>query len=178
MKFKEYINELEIEDDNEYMMVPLLDFRKHIKRGTFITLFDSPDFNKNKKYTSDANLFKPNGLWFAVDTGWINWLEDEMPHWAQSAVFELQLFLPKLLILNSKPNDEIKKYEIEDNRMHYIDWKSLAKKYDGIIHYNPKSTGPFSMWDVPGGCVWNLKAVKNFKLIGLYDKKTKKYEKF
>jgi len=50
-----------------------------------------------------------------------------------------------------------------------VDWKKVAKEYDGIdIRYNDKADDLmywYSTWDCSSGCIWHKRAVKDIKLI-------------
>ncbi len=134
-----------------------------------ITLINS------KHYLQNGN-FKPNGLWYGIDNEWLDWCYSEMPHWIKKYLFKLDIDTTNILIISNK--DELdrfcKVYErIIFDKLVEINWEKVRNDYKGIEitnYYNLKwnnnlsfqSLTWFCSWDVSGGCIWDLRALKSF----------------
>jgi len=125
---------------------------------------------------------KPNGFWVSVENngdGWKNWCEGESFNTGR-LVYENEIIISKLanilLITKNKELDDFhKKYQaalvgMERWGNQYIDWRSVAKDYQGIIItpylYNrrfDKSARWYYGWDCASGCIWNKEAIKSIK---------------
>jgi hypothetical protein len=173
-------------------MKPLLKFTKsHIGARDLITLSSFPDVQSLKKYTQatpSARERKPKGIWFGIGNSWIDWLEYNMPQWAEPSVLKVDVNMSKML--NIKKDKDVdafsEKYTVKDKDMWIADWKKLAKDYDGIIMWTyPPSYRMFADdpravwdgWDVQSGCVWNPASIKKLNIIGRYDEDSGEYVK-
>ena len=171
-------------NEAEKHMKPLLKFTKsHIGARDLITLSSFPEVQNLKKYTQAApNEMerKPKGIWFGIGNSWIDWLEYNMPQWAQPSIMKVEVNMSKMLNIKKDKDLEAfaKKYTFKKKDMWVADWKSLAKDYDGIIMWiHPPSARMFGDdpnaiwygWDVPSGCVWNPSAIKKINVIGRYN---------
>ena len=196
--FKKYHSDLI--NEQEKLMKPLLKFTKnHIKARDLITLSSFPDVKKPlKKYPQlhpGAAVRKPTGIWFGIGDSWIDWLEYNMPHWAQPSILKIEPNFSKLFhVRNEKDLDVFtEKYSFKDQKrgdgtfVWAADWKKLSRDYDGIVHWKfPVSSirnfsdDPRAIWygwDVRSGCIWNPAAIKKMNIIGRYDEDKKEYVK-
>ncbi len=125
---------------------------------------------------------KPEGLWYAVGTVWIDWVESEMPHWMGDKFYKIEI-TNRVLKLDKKIKFEpfVKQYGRPDKfsvnpKYVHIDWQAVAKDYAGIeiapyqwdfrfeyMWYYP--------WDVASGCIWDKAGITNLKRLSLRSKK-------
>tara|TARA_R100001082_G_C4363682_1_gene160711 strand:+ start:507 stop:1088 length:582 start_codon:yes stop_codon:yes gene_type:complete len=132
---------------------------------------------------------KPQGLWYALGSDWIDWLEGEMPLASNKYNYVYEIHLTGNILKLKTKQDHIDFYNkyAEDavgTRYTYnrkkINWKRVASEYDGIevmgkdFHYDSlddKSLEWLSGWDVNGGVIWNLSAFRQGKLLFSRDDK-------
>ena len=114
-------------------------------------------------------MAKPFGLWYAIGTGWIDWVKDNMPEWEREYAFVLDIDESRLLKIDNYQDLQAfnEEYGIEGN---YIDWDKVSQKYGGIeiapyIYQARYDMLWYYGWDVASGCVWASNMVKNSKLI-------------
>ena len=123
---------------------------------------------------------KPIGLWFSFGTQWIDWCEDEMPHWIKPFNYQLIIVGNILKITNEKEFiDFTNEFGIEQcymtMKIKIIDWSKVCSKYDGIEiadvndNYNYFSKFRYEQdwynsWDIGSGCIWNTREVMFNKL--------------
>ena len=169
--------------EQKELMKPLLKFtKKHIKSRDLITLSSFPDVQNLKKHKQEKKGSgfgnkKPKGVWFGIGDSWIDWLEYNMPEWAEPSVMKIELNFSKILHIRKDSDLDAfaEKYQYPDLKlnMQMADWDKVSKDYDGIVHWKYPSGGhginnPRSLWygwDVRSGCVWNPSAIKNLKII-------------
>jgi len=185
--FTQYYTSL---NEAEKHMKPLLKFTKsHIRARDLITLSSFPEVQSLKKYTQSTpseRERKPKGIWFGIGNSWIDWLEYNMPQWAEPSIIKVGVNVSKML--NIKTDNDVdafsEKYTFKKKDMWIADWKKLAKDYDGIIMWTyPPSYRMFADdpkaiwdgWDVQSGCVWNPAAIKKINIIGRYDEDSGEY---
>ena len=139
------------------------------------------------------------GLWYAFGNGWILFAESNMPKKLYMFIHEINVNTSNMIILNSEK--EVKDFEIkygwtgESDKQSggqlskykgekypknlWINWQDVIKDYDGIeitgdaLHRDKWQ----EYWDMPSGCIWNKNALKDSKLLYVYDVKTKTYVK-
>ena len=58
-------------------------------------------FNQQLVGTQKAAELKPKGLWYAIGDEWIQWVKSESPQWAEQYLYEIQLDLSKILVLDT-----------------------------------------------------------------------------
>jgi hypothetical protein len=121
---------------------------------------------------------KPGGLWLSKDTEWGNFMELEGHTYLYKAIIDDS----NMLILDTvdKVKDFTEKYRVKTGNMFYviINWKAVAREYDGVIFDNYNSTkinlmknfSPQYIWflgvDINSACTWRPnKTVKEWKLI-------------
>jgi hypothetical protein len=105
--------------------------------------------------------FKPKGLWYGIGSSWIDWVREEMPRWEKENIFEIEINMENMLILDSgKDIDEFTE-EFEHSNLigfHTIDWGKVSLQYGGVeITKKGMWEGLFKWmdtWDVPSGCLW------------------------
>lgn len=117
---------------------------------------------------------KPNGLWYAVGSSWIDWVRSEMPEWEQDNVFLVELNPSKIIKISSY--DEIMEFTNRYKRNFHgfimIDWRKVSQDYSGIeispyISKARRQLNWYYTWDVASGCIWNQDAIKSIKRIEL-----------
>lgn len=125
--------------------------------------------------------FKPNGLWYSLDTEWMEWCEGNMRGWMRDHVIDFEVDLSKVLVLETPEHviAFIDKYGIplySGTDMFGINWHRVISEYAGIeirnYHKIKRSrkidfreywmkTMWFSAWDVSSGCMWDLSIIKS-----------------
>lgn len=117
---------------------------------------------------------KPNGLWFGIRDHWIRWVKSEMPEWKEPNLTSLEIDKNKLLIIDTveKIQEFDQTYGIDFSTFRVINWKQVAKQYDGIlfpVYFRDQRR--IYIWynviDIPSGCIWNKRAVKTFQSISV-----------
>lgn len=140
-------------------------------------------------YKPQSISFKPNGFWVSdeADDGWRRWCESES-FCEDRLEFEHSVeFSEKANILYIRTLEEIDSFhrqfrELPEDLLRidyfnkhgssYIDWRKVASRYDGIIitpyQWERRLAEGFLWyygWDCASGCIWNLKAIKEVKLL-------------
>jgi len=124
--------------------------------------------------------YKPAGLWYSLNTEWVDWLTGE--NWLERIAannIEIEVDLSKVLVLDTL--EKIIDFQLEykmfalERLLEVINWKRVALDYTGIeirdfndLKWQGYETPGFPMagftwfygWDVSSGCVWDLSAVK------------------
>jgi hypothetical protein len=138
-----------------------------------------------------SGIDKPQGLWYALGSDWIDWLEGEMPHWSNRYDYVYEIHLTgNILKLKTKQDhiDFYNKYaEDASHEPRYaryaspkINWQRVTNDYDGIevmgrdFHYDTfddENLVWLNSWDVNGGVIWNISAWKQGKLLFSRDDK-------
>jgi hypothetical protein len=138
------------------------------------------------------NGMKPRGVWFGIGSSWKDWVSTEygnsstdiqghFPTNKETAIV-LKRNAKILRITSAKGlNEFTKKYPGEDEYLkpiknveyglgRMINWKRVAKDYDGIIIAPYIASRRLSIqtpwyygWDVASGCVWNIDAIRILK---------------
>jgi hypothetical protein len=137
---------------------------------------NSEEINLNKVYHLKEYAFKPNGLWYAENNEWFRWCHSEMPHWIKPNIFELDIDMSKILVLSNVRGLKLFNYAYSKSisgDLQMIDWAKVQKEYKGIEirnYYDLKWNHDlrefniwFYGWDVPGGCIWDLSAIRRIK---------------
>ena len=116
--------------------------------------------------------FKPGGLWYSCGSSWDDWCRTEMPSGITGApyVYQIEVNLSRMLVIRNAGDFQ----EFEGQYTFYpkgggrpqIDWKAVARDYDGIeiCPYQSKfrmSSGWYYPWDVASGCIWGSGAFKS-----------------
>ena len=154
------------------------EMRTHLSRHfgkAKITLTDSP-LMLEKPHNPGRDL-KPEGIWYACGTEWLDFLENAMggPSEEEYQVWALKIDMSKVKSLSDAKTIEkfsykyrnIEKY-IENIDLKLIDWSSVAKDFSGIecCPYPVAGVDSFkNTWylgiDVPSGCIWDPAAITN-----------------
>lgn len=128
--------------------------------------------------------YKPNGFWVSDEgegneRGWKDWCEGES-FATDRFVYENEIILShkaKILFINSvnELDNFHNQYQaalpgMEKWGNHYIDWKAVAKDFQGILItpylYERRFTEGMNWyysWDCASGCIWNKSAIKLIK---------------
>jgi len=137
---------------------------------------------KSKKQ-KDKPDWKPVGLWVSMDGSWKEWCEAEefsLDRLACEADIELK---PDARICRIKSVEELDTFHenykaplfpdapIQLGAMIGIDWKKVAKNYQGIIiapyiwerRLEGDAHSLYYGWDVASGCIWDKNAISVIK---------------
>lgn len=145
-------------------------------------IFVSSEPVTHVRATADACRIgpKPTGLWYSCGSAWIDWLQSEMPHWADEVnyIYEIDVVPDDFLALRSE--EDVLKFTQKYGRAeelslpwaHGIDWPTVAKHYTGIeicpyiytLRLDSRTLWYYG-WDVASGCVWHPDGVSNIQLI-------------
>jgi hypothetical protein len=112
---------------------------------------------------------KPEGLWYAFGQSWIDY---KLLHGKLDAsfVFELSVDNSKMVVLRDAQDIENfnDTYRVGDDGK-IINWLEVSKQYDGIelFPFSPNHSGLhwYQTFDVPSGCIWNLKNIRSVRLV-------------
>lgn len=123
---------------------------------------------------ADRHSFKPVGLWYEIDGGWIDWCSGEQPDWARAYAghYPIEVTIPTRLLTLATPADVwafSRRYSTNIvPHLRGIDWQRVARDHGGIEirNYWKMSTLRFEIdlmwfygWDCSSGCVWDLTAI-------------------
>lgn len=135
-------------------------------------------------YRQFPGIRKPQGLWYSINTEWVDWLSEV--NWHERIYpnnLEIEVDLSRVLVLETLEQiislkEEYTIFSLEKLR-ECIDWKSIADKYAGIeirnyneLKWQGYATADFIIsgfmwfygWDVSSGCVWDLSIVKQLSI--------------
>ncbi|MFP3043180.1 hypothetical protein LQZ19_15300 [Treponema primitia] len=129
----------------------------------------------------DFVIAKPNGLWVSMEDagGWEKWCIDNDFHpekLKKQFKIELKESTNILSINNDNDFNEFeRRYRITANNekesgFQPIKWSMVIKDYQGIIitkYFEERrlSSMWYNGWDCVGGCIWDLRAVKEIRII-------------
>lgn len=122
---------------------------------------------------------KPNGLWYAIGTEWLDWIESEMPHWKGNVLYKIEINPQSMCMIKTKEQflnfnkkySESRKYGVSVSDKHKdINWGRVAEDYSGIeiAPYRSEFRHKYLWyygWDVASGCIWKRDGVKNINKI-------------
>lgn len=157
---KESLNEINDEQLNFIKQNHNRD-RIHMSKDNVPKVYDTTD-----KLTIRT---KPIGFWYGFGSSWIDWVNSEMPEWNYEHIFKINVNSNRILQINTL--DELLEFDKQfsvNNGYKNIDWKRVAKSYNGIEinPYQYKARFNISWyygWDVASGCIWNPKAITNIE---------------
>lgn len=129
----------------------------------------------------DHPHFKPRGFWLSVDgndDGWKEWCEGERFAPAKLTHIHDVILFAKANILRLKNSADILAFDAEYKSelaqgISYfsIDWKTVARKYQGIIIAPYVWEQRLSLdaqwyyaWDCASGCIWDADAIESITL--------------
>jgi len=156
---------------------------QQIKNSDRIIMSDEEKIVFKDKSNAQNDLHKPNGLWYAAGTEWIDWVRNEMPHWEQPHFFKLKIDPSKVLIIDTaeKLQEFENTYKKEPEKSPWdttdtfwesramIKWHLVAQKYSGIeiIPYQPgmRNHAWYNGWGVDSGCIWKRDGILGVKRI-------------
>ena len=112
--------------------------------------------------------FKPQGLWLGLGDNWLQYIKDnDMTDWISEycSAFSIELG-SNILILKDKEDyvNFTKRYSKNSSN---IKWEVVARKYDGIVAYQPRrfaldrSLSWTYGWDITSACIWNSEGIKD-----------------
>jgi hypothetical protein len=133
----------------------------------------------DRQYIQDNEYSKkPNGLWYSIDDQWLEWCNGK-PDWIRKYRYTLEIDLSRFIVIDGPFSlgiflHRFSAYETltPSLKLSFIEWEKVQENYDGIeiINYFRLRSMPGSIyypwllsWDVSGGCVWNLEALRGFK---------------
>lgn len=117
--------------------------------------------------------YKPTGLWYGVGSSWMEWCEGAS-YYIGKYVYKVNLSKDaRILYIKNEPQLEcfMDKYG-GLGAYKGINWDKVASKYHGV-EISPYIYGCrlkhtwYYGWDVASGCIWNSKAVKSIKQVGV-----------
>jgi hypothetical protein len=124
--------------------------------------------DQNEQEVSD----KPNGLWYAVGSEWIDWVRNEMPEWETDNVFEIKINDDKILKISTYDDifEFTKKYGRKDYGFLMINWNKVSQDYSGIeivpfIRPASRKLNWYYTWDIASGCIWRGDGIKSIKKV-------------
>lgn len=116
---------------------------------------------------------KPDGFWYGFGFSWVSWIDSEMPDWRCDHFYEV-ILAPGARVLKIKGvyafDDFDRKYRAgaAGSLNRYIDWRAVARDYQGI-EINPYlwarrlSSDWYYGWDVASGCIWDISAIDGLR---------------
>ena len=125
--------------------------------------------------------YKPMGLWYAIGTEWIDWVESEMPDWIGDKFYKLETTSKVLkvdtpqkfqaLIKEYGTYTPLLRYDPNPKRDNRIDWLKIANAgYAGIeiAPYRNEYRLEYMWyygWDVASGCIWDKSGIKSIERV-------------
>jgi hypothetical protein len=126
--------------------------------------------------------FKPNGLWITIEgeDGWKDWCENN--DWSKTSLkFAHDVLLSndaKILRISSAADiyDLTDRYTPAKSRDHpysmrMIEWKRVAKDYQGILivpyiwsERLSETNRWYYAWDCASGCIWDADAIESIRV--------------
>lgn len=177
MKFGELYNLIneDFDDSDSNIELILKSLEKHSNEK--IAFLDGPAIIKTTEYTQTPQLFtfnKPVGFWYALGDAWGQYIKkfDKERYKDYHYIASLDIDYKNILKIDSsqKFEDFNNKYSEKAFFGRAINWKKVAEDYKGIeiIPYRPDYKHTYmwyNMWDLASGCIWDLSAIKNYKII-------------
>lgn len=133
---------------------------------------------EDKTQDNEGRLFKPVGLWISVagEYDWESWCRDEKYCDIDKAIrHKVDLDMTHILLLKSARDIVDFTWQYRSTTIapnNYINWELVAAHHHGIIitpyiHECRLAMGTewYYPWDCAGGCIWNIKAIKNITII-------------
>lgn len=131
-------------------------------------------------YTQYYNNYKPCGLWYSFGSEWADFVKNNLPEKSNTKnKIILNVNFKKILLLDSKEKciSFYEKYHYTGEEIDFpeINWSLVADEYYGIEvknfnNFRPESPkrekeiGWLYGWDVSSGCIWNMSAIKSYKV--------------
>lgn len=131
-----------------------------------------------KDTAKQSQGYKPQGLWYGIDSAWLEWCESEMPQWVRPYNYVLEIDYSKMLVLTTeaelleftnrflcKGGPKLFK-SFEQQLVGFIDWPLVAQEYSGIEIPSYVWDCRFTLmwyygWDCASGCIWRTDVVRS-----------------
>ena len=128
------------------------------------------------EYTDQQkDLFKPDGLWFSVESGnndgWLDWCKTEEFRLNQFSRATEVILVDDANVLWIKNRIELENFTSSyyiktGSRYSEIDWDKIKQKHDGIIiapylHSCRLNFMWYYSWDCAAGVIWRKRAIKS-----------------
>ena len=144
-----------------------------------IIFSNSPTIDKNRNFTQAAMnprrpFQKPIGLWYALGDAWLHFMYTDMDIRLHdyNTISYVDIDYADVLRINNLE----KFYKFQDTfvTQNGVDWNNFSQKYKGIeiipmfddFRNNGRSkSGWYDQWDIPSGCIWDMSAIKNYKVL-------------
>ena len=135
-------------------------------------------FRGVRQETPKSAVRKPNGLWYACDSSWKDFVQREGGWGGYRYKYLLEVNLNRMCVIRTEKEllDFNSKYGIEIRWSTGIDWLKVSKDYDGIeicpYQWNQRmELDWYYGWDVASGCIWGSGAFKNIEEVenDIYD---------
>lgn len=147
----------------------------HINPNDRIVMTTNDNIVFQNKEQVPVSRHKPNGLWYAIGTEWIDWVKTEMPSWEYDHLFKIDINPSKMLMITTENelNNFAKQYAGDE---YGISWKDVSQHYSGIeiSPYQWKcrlTIDWYYTWDIASGCIWNRDAIASItKIDEIFDK--------
>lgn len=157
-------------------------------KRSLISKYKNINISSNSDY-SHKSQYKPTGLWFSYYSAWYNFIiSNELYDWLHKYIHSINIksgYLTnihnksksKLLVIKNNNEFDIfhKRYKVKTNE-DLIDWNIVSNDYGGIEISNLVTRNNidwYYTWDIPSGCIWNYKLIKNIKLVYVKGKNNK-----
>ena len=163
----------------------ILDSVKGTRKKTMLLgkKLDFSTWSNGRRYQSSyGNQIKPIGLWYGYGSEWIDFAMDPANKGLSGMVIKSEFFYELevhyttienpdndkvLLLKNHKDVNKLSKLiDGEINRIGgimMVNWDKVASLFGGLEVSDELDS--YFGWDIPSGCVWSEKAIKNIKLI-------------
>lgn len=127
---------------------------------------------------------KPTGgIWYSYGNEWIDYAFNNSLGHLRMFVHELFIETSKIVKIHDQKSKEDfeAKYGKKVSNGPYgdllINWPQVVKDYSGVEVIKNGLTGDTwqTYWDIPSGCIWDQSAIRDSKLLYVYNVKTKRY---
>ncbi|MEK9208148.1 MAG: hypothetical protein AAB922_06690 [Patescibacteria group bacterium] len=123
---------------------------------------------------------KPDGVWYACGSAWLEWTLHNMSLWLGDYVYKLDIDKSNFVMIRNEKSledfAELYKYpkrQYSSDDYEYMDWKLVASTgFTGIQisphFYTARFAGGlswYSTWDVASGCIWDTSCIKDVSII-------------
>ena len=129
-----------------------------------ITISSDENIDAFRSYTQPSNNpNKPNGVWYAFGTTWLETIMDSSMHQYRSSkhrIFQIENNGANIFsIVDPAQLENFHNQFKKENDNNSIDWNKVAANYDAFeIHLDPDNFSSkykwLRGWDIPSGCIW------------------------
>lgn len=120
-------------------------------------------------------FYKPHGLWYGIETSWIDWCLGNQPDWIGKYIWELQVDEKNIIRIDSISDFEKfeEEFTIKNDRIN-LNMPLLSSNYHGLEisqYFSSKRLSSFWYygWDCASGCIWNTASILEMKLFAEFD---------